>query len=202
MRKSIVFASLLGCGVILGLTLALTAPEPDERQSIEWLENPRSLPTFSLHLAGQDFDNAALSGRWTIVSFGFLQCADICPTNLSQLAALEDGLKKQSIDHKVDFVFVSVDPRRDSVAAVGEYARYFSPSFQGVTGTDAQLLRFSDALGIQYNVSVDRDNYSVAHSTTFSVIDADGLLRGRFRPGFDVTDAVKNLARALRAAST
>ncbi len=195
-NRAVVVLLLLSLGVSLGLTLALTSPEPQAPHTIEWLDDPRNLGSFSLETKTGAFDNQSLVGHWTIVLFGFLHCPDICPTSLSQLAELADKLAEQASNKEVAYVFVSVDPERDSVTEVNRYVKHFNPSIRGVTGNVAQLTRFTRDLGIRFKVSPDSDDYAVAHSITFSVIDPEGVLRGRFRPGFDVPDLARNLTLA------
>lgn len=197
-RSAIVFL-LLNLGVALGITLAFVTPEPHEQQTIEWLDNPRSLVSFSLESEAGEFNNRSLMGRWTIVLFGFLHCPDICPTSLSQLATLSAILAEKSIDKKVAFVFVSVDPGRDSLVEVGQYVRHFDSSILGVTGSEEQLSQFAKDLGIQFKVSPDDEDYTVAHSITFSIIDPEGVFRGRFRLGFDVSNLVKDFVSKIAA---
>jgi len=194
MNRALIVCLLLSLGGALGLTLAFIKYKPHEQQTIEWLDNPRSLMDFSLESETGGFNKQSLMGHWTIVLFGFLHCPDICPTSLSQLAAIADSLAEKSIDQKVAFVFVSVDPRRDRIVEVSQYARYFSSSIRGVTGTEKQLAQFANRLGIQFKVSSVNEDYQVAHSTTFSIIGPDGVFRGRFNPEFDVSNLVRNLS--------
>lgn len=186
----------------MGITLALITPEhlkqkTIEQQAIEWLDNPRSLANFSLESEVGEFNKQSLMGHWTIVLFGFLHCPDICPTSLSQLATLAARLAEKPIGSNIAFVFVSVDPKRDSIVEIGRYVRYFNSSILGVTGREEQLTQFARGLGIQFKVSPDDEDYTVAHSITFSIIDPKGAFRGRFSPGFDVSSLVKNFTSTL-----
>ena len=196
MYRATLLCLLVGLGVALGISSTINAPKSHVLQSIEWLENPRSLRDFKLVTETGVFDKESLLGRWTIVSFGFLNCPDICPTSLSELAALAASLAAEDLDKEVSFVFVSVDPYRDSAMEINNYVRFFSSSILGATGTEGQLERFSRDLGIQYKVSRDSKNYSVAHSMTFSIIDPAGVFRGRFRPGFDEAMILRSFAAA------
>ena len=179
--------------------MALVAPKTHQQQTIEWLETPRHVGNFRLHSAAGEFDNDVLAGRWTIVSFGFLKCPDVCPTNLAQLAQLARRAAPTSMAEHLVLVFVSVDPARDSVAEVARYAGHFDPTILGVTGETAQLTRLAHALGVQFKVTAHERDYQVAHSIAFSIIGPDGALRGRFRPGFDVTDLIRGLEAKISA---
>mgnify|MGYP000146652258 CR=1 FL=1 len=193
MNRSVVFLLLLSLGASLGATLSHVATKNEAQQAIEWLDTPRSMEIFSLQTEAGVFNNHSLEGRWTLVVFGFLHCPEICPTSLSQLATLADSLAVENLDTEVSFVFVTVDPERDSLTDVSQYVRHFHSSIRGVSGEAQQLSQLAQGLGIQFMVSPDENSYSVSHSVTFSIIDAEGVFRGRFRPGFDVPNLVKNL---------
>lgn len=193
---------LLSLSIALGATLAivalkLNAQQPKTQQAIEWLDNPRSLANFSLESEAGEFTNQSLMGHWTIVLFGFLHCPDICPTSLAQLSRLSAALTENSGKHDVTFVFVSVDPGRDSVAELSQYLQYFDTSILGVTGNEVQLTRFANSLGVRFEVSANKEDYSVAHSIKFSIIDPAGLFRGRFSPEFDTSGLARDLIANL-----
>ena len=193
MGKPLLALLLLGLGLLLGAVAAFVVPRPDVPQAIEWLSAPRSLASFRLESDQGAVTHQSLRGRWSIVLFGFMHCPDICPTGLTQMAGLAARLAELGDGAEIAFVFVSVDPQRDSVTGVGQFVRHFDASFRGVTGSEEQLLRFASRLGIQFAVSPEPDRYTVAHSLTFSIIDPQGRFVGRFRPGF----AADHLAREL-----
>lgn len=197
MTKSVVLLLLLSLGASLGVTLSHMAPKNEAQHAIEWLDTPRSLENFNLQTEAGAFNNHSLEGRWTIVVFGFLHCPEICPTSLSQLATLADSLAGGNLDTEVAFVFVTVDPERDSLTDVSQYVQHFHSSIRGVSGEAQQLSQLAQGLGIQFRVSPDENSYSVSHSVTFSIIDAEGVFRGRFRPGFDVSNLVRNFSSKL-----
>ncbi|WP_311568030.1 SCO family protein [Photobacterium arenosum] len=193
---------LLSLSITLGATLAivalgLKAQQPKTQQAIEWLDNPRSLASFSLESEVGEFTNQSLMGHWTIVLFGFLHCPDICPTSLAQLSRLSAALTENPGEHDVSFVFVSVDPGRDSVVELSQYLQYFDASIHGVTGSEPQLTRFANSLGIRFEVSANKEDYSVAHSVKFSIIDPEGVFRGRFSPDFDMPSLVRDFTTKL-----
>ena len=107
--------------------------------------------------------------------------------------ALEDGQIQDTTDAVVQLVFISVDPDRDSISDIARYTQHFDDAILGVTGNVAQLEKLADDLGIQFEISVSEASYKVAHSLTYSIVDIDGKLRGRFRPGFNVAELVEDL---------
>ena len=196
-NRSLVVFLLVSMGVTLGITLIFVSPKniqqkTIDRQTIEWLENPRKIASFNLNSETGEFNNQSLTGGWTIIAFGFLQCPDICPTTLMQMAALADKMTEEIKHHDINFVFVSVDPERDSIIEISQFVRHFDSSFLGVTGNEEQLTQLTKSLGIQFKVSSDKDNYTVAHSVKFSIIDPEAVFIGRFSPGFDVTSLIRN----------
>ena len=202
MNRAVVFSLMLSLAISLALTLVfITANNfkqtTIEQQAIEWLDNPRNLLEFSLKSEAGEFNNQSLAGRWTIVLFGFLSCADICPTSLMQLSKLAATLAEIPTQNEMNFVFISLDPERDSLAEVNQFVKYFDSSFLGITGNEEQLTRLTKILGIQFKVSADEDNYTIAHSIKFSIIDPKGVFRGRFSPGFNVPSLVRSFTAKL-----
>lgn len=197
MNRGLVLAVVLVIGLGLGGGLAYFAPVSGNTSEIEWLDRSRSLDDFYLDSAAGSFSNESLAGVWSILAFGFLHCPDVCPTGLSQLAGLSADLES-SERPQVRFVFVSVDPGRDSIDETNRYAQSFSASFQGVTGDHQQIERLTQSLGIRYKVIPEGGDYSVAHSTTFSIIGPDGSFQGRFRPGFNSEVLAKALNRKMK----
>ena len=116
----------------------------------------------------------------------------------SQLSALSTRLEEVNLENDMAYVFVSVDPSRDSIGEIGNYVRHFSPSFLGATGTAEQLKGLARDLGVQFKVTPGSDEYAVAHSVTFSIIDPEGTFRGRFRPGFNVANFVHDFTSKLK----
>ena len=205
MHRSLTLCLFLTLGVSLGLTAVLLAPElvpePEHAQSIEWLNTPRTLSSFDLRtpsdsLGIRALNKRSLEGHWSIVVFGYTRCPDVCPTSLAELAILAERLNPSEVD--IEYLFVSVDPQRDSVAVVDQYARYFHSKIRGLTGSSEQLERLTDALRIRVKVDPNSDEYSVAHSSTFSIIGPDANLRGRFRPGFNAEEVTRSFTSFLQ----
>ena len=188
-------AGTLAVGICLGLALAYLSPEPQARRAIEWLETPRAVSTFSLMGEEGPFDERSLKGQWSIIVFGFLHCPDICPTSLAELSRLADVIHDSPGSPELQYVFVSVDPDRDTRAEVSRYVRAFHQDIRGVTGKAGELRQLTQPLGVQFGVANRLGEYSVAHSATFSIIDPQGLFSGRFRPGFDESDVAQELMR-------
>ena len=160
-------------------------------QVITVFPEPKPLTDFSL--ADQDnhaFDLTRLRGKWSFLFFGFTHCPDICPTTLALLASVHDKLVTQpGHAEDVQFVFVSVDPIRDSRSNLKQYVRYFDESFVGVTGEERQIANLASQLGAAFQV--DRapgvENYPVYHTTALFLLDPRARLHAVLTPPHDAS---------------
>lgn len=204
MHKTIIVLLLTCVGLVLGATLAYIGPEYSKQNHvnpkyIEWLNKPRPLENFKLESTSGEFTHQSLLGHWSIVLFGFLHCPDICPTSLTELTTLISELKKKSPQLPIKFIFISVDPQRDTVNNIEQYLEYFDESIVGVTGSQTQLANIAQSLSIQFKVNGNSDNYTLAHSINFSIIAPNGHFNGRFRPNFDVQLLSAELLMKMKA---
>jgi len=138
------------------------------------------MPALSFHLTGPGgapITEQFVHGKTTILYFGYTNCPDECPTTLARLTAALHALGPAA--NQVRVLFVSVDPKRDTPAALARYAHYFAPQVVGASGTDAELT----ALTKRYRVAYRRDppdahgNYNVYHSRAVFVFDEEGRAR-------------------------
>lgn len=152
------------------------------------------LPTAS----GEPFDLAAERGRVVLLFFGYTHCPDVCPTTLSDWARVRQQLGDQAA--RVRFVFVSVDPDRDTPAVVQGYASQFDPSFVGLSADDATLAQLRPAFGLvaQSEQPDSSGAYGVAHSSQVFLVDPQGRLRILYPFGSTSTDMLEDIRRLLR----
>lgn len=117
-------------------------------------------------------------GKIVLLYFGYTYCPDVCPTSLALMAQALSALSATE-RARVQGVFVSVDPERDTPARLAEYARFFHPSIAGATGTSAQIATVTQQYGASYQPqkSDAAGQYAVDHSSVTYVIDAQGALR-------------------------
>jgi protein SCO1/2 len=124
----------------------------------------------------QDF-----AGRFMLVYFGYTFCPDICPATLAQLRQLQGQLPEDT-RAKLRVVLVSVDPNRDTPEQLKKYLAYFDADFIGLTGEEATLQKFANALSIPYiPADTSKENYTVDHSANLVIIGPDGTQRGFIR---------------------
>ena len=151
--------------------------------------DPKPLTAFALtddkHRA---FDLASLKGKWSFLFFGFTHCPDVCPTTLAVLARARDNIAKSVVGaENIQFVFISVDPNRDTVSKLGQYVDYFDTTFLGVTGDNAQIGSLAGQLGAAYQVEIKPglENYPVYHSAAVFLLDPQARYHAVFTPPHD-----------------
>lgn len=146
---------------------------------------------------GQRFDLAAERGNVVLVYFGYTHCPDVCPTTLSDWARAKRALGADTTNLR--FLFVSMDPDRDTPAIAQAYARQFDPAFLGVTGSDAELEALKKAWSIAAYPEGDprSGNYTVAHPAHTFVVDRQGRLRVLFEPGVRGEELANDLRKLL-----
>lgn len=190
-------AILLAVAVGAGIALVERAAEPPVLTAGTALPEPRELPAFELvDQAGRPFDVERLEGRWSLLFTGFTHCPDVCPTTVALMADLNRRVARQD----VQFVFVSVDPERDTPEAVARYLAHFDPALLGATGARAEMERLTAGLGLgQVRNPGAGDEYTVDHSTAFVLIDPDARLAGYFPAPHDRDALAADLSRLPRS---
>jgi protein SCO1/2 len=117
-------------------------------------------------------------GKAVVLFFGYTQCPDICPTTLSELKAVMGELG--SISDKVQVIFITVDPDRDTPEILAQYVPAFDPRFIGLRPADKEALqKVTKDFKIYYNYipGQNKGSYTVDHSAGGFVFDPQGRLR-------------------------
>ncbi len=176
-------------------------PSHPALQAVRLIEPARVLPPFSLDLAdGSKATTATLSGHWTLVFLGFTHCPDVCPTTLAELAKAQAQWRALPAATRPRLLFLTVDPERDTPAVVGAYTRFFSPDTLAASSSPDDLARAAAALGLVYmKVPTPGGDYSMDHSATLVVLDAQGREAGVVRPPLDWKAIANDLAALSKA---
>jgi protein SCO1/2 len=126
---------------------------------------------------GQQRQLGDFRGKVVAVFFGYTHCPDVCPTTLSELASARKKLGAEA--DKMQVLFITADPERDTPDILKQYVTAFDPTFLGLRGTPEQTAQVAKAFKviIQKNVGADASNYSVDHSSGTYVYDTAGRLR-------------------------
>jgi len=137
-------------------------------------------------------------GNVVLLYFGYTSCPDVCPTTLSDLAAVKKQLGPPA--ERLRVALVTVDPERDTATRLHTYVRAFDPTFVGLTERKAALAAVWKAYGVyvqSHRVPGSADGYVVDHSATTFVIDAEGQLRLAISFGTPVADIRHDLQLLL-----
>ena len=163
--------------------------------------DPKPLTAFTLtDHQNRVFDLASLKGKWSFLFFGFTHCPDVCPTTLAMLARARNNIAKNSVGaDAIQFIFVSVDPNRDTAGKLKQYVDYFDVTFLGVTGDNVQIANLAGQLGAAYQVAITPhvENYPVYHTTAVFLLDPRARYHAIFTPPFDA-EAISRRFKVLR----
>lgn len=127
---------------------------------------------------GKPVSTEAWRGRYAVIYFGYTFCPDACPTALSDLAAVLHDLGPDA--DKVQPVFITVDPERDTPEKTGEYVRAFDPRIIGLSGTVEEISKVAKAYRVYFrkDKAAADGSYLVDHSSLFYVIGPSGQFAG------------------------
>lgn len=207
LKFSIMMTAVALAAMLAGVWLADIYRQRDSRavllpdQVITLFPEPKPLTAFALtDHKNRVFDLASLKGKWSFLFFGFTHCPDVCPTTLAVLAHARDKIAKNTVGAEdIQFVFISVDPNRDTAGKLGQYVDYFDTTFLGVTGNDAQIGNLAGQLGAAYQVAIKPgiENYPVYHSAAVFLLDPRARYHAVFTPPLDA-EAISRRFKVVR----
>ena len=151
---------------------------------------------------GVPVTNETFKGQWMVLYFGFTYCPDICPNELVKLGKVLNRLDKD-LGPVVTPVFISVDPKRDSVKQLAFYKKDFHPRMRFLTGTPEQVKRAAKAYRVYYsntNTTSDEDDwdYLVDHSIVMYFISPEGEFLEFFTQSADVDEIVDRMSAHIK----
>jgi protein SCO1/2 len=120
---------------------------------------------------------ADFRGKVVAIFFGFTFCPDVCPTTLSEMRQVMQQLGPAS--EKLQVLFITVDPKRDTPEVLSKYVSSFNPSFLGLYGDEAATSKVTKDFKIIARVVAGKtaDSYTVDHTAGMLIFDAQGRLR-------------------------
>ena len=145
------------------------APGPIGQRPVPLTEMAFSLTDHDGNAVGPE----ALLGNPTMAFFGFTYCPDVCPTTLSDISGWLDALGDEAA--QLNVIFITVDPERDTVAAMAEYVSYFHPAIRGWTGPEEQIARAAKGFRAVFErVPTDSGDYTMNHTASVFLFNAEG----------------------------
>lgn len=178
---------VIALALLVGLALPSIAGQQRSAAEIMdilmWGREPVGGPFALIDHNGRPRTDEDFRGKLVLVYFGFTYCPDICPTDLQNIGLALDQLGQEA--EKVQPLFITVDPERDTAEHLKEYLQSFHPSFIGLTGDTSAIRAAADAFKVYYaRVSNGQgDDYTVDHTAFIYLMGADGGYVGFFPPG-------------------
>jgi protein SCO1/2 len=116
------------------------------------------------------------AGKPSVIFFGYTSCPDVCPTTLFNLSAWLKAIGPDA--DKLNILFISIDPERDTSAHLKEYLSSFDPRIRGLTGTDKQITAAAKEFHVIYfkGVQLEEGRYTMDHTMVIYLMDRTGKL--------------------------
>lgn len=131
---------------------------------------------------GKIVTEKSYNGKYLLVSFGYTYCPDVCPTGLQKISDALDGVGDKA--EKVQPLFITIDPGRDTVPVLKDYVSNFHPSLVGLTGTAEQIRAAAKVYKVRYRKAEiegsEPDEYLMDHTAYIYFMAPDGTLLQRF----------------------
>lgn len=188
------------------LLLALLCASPVFAQASHSLErltdaNPEINPRYLLQDPnGRSVTSDDFRGRFQLIAFGYTYCPDICPTTLVEMAEILKQLGDDAA--RVQPIFISVDPERDTRKVLKTYTEFFDSRILGLTASPALVRRAADNFKIRYakvrEPGTPPDRYTVDHSAGMILLGPDGTFIKKFAfamPVTNITEQIRNFIK-------
>lgn len=186
----------LGLLVLIGAVMAgvLLFPKADTFRGTAFDPAPPA-PEFELTRGnGDSFRLSEMRDDVVLLYFGYTSCPDVCPTTLSDLRRVLEGLGPDA--ERVQVIFVTVDPERDTPQKLQEYVSLFDPAFIGLSGSMDELEHVWNDYGVyreEEQLPNSATGYLVNHTARLYLIDRDGNMRLSYSFGTPIDDIVHDL---------
>jgi protein SCO1/2 len=193
------FFWLLGLIILVVFGGSLLLLEPYKLKGSE-ISSQVAAPSFNLQSSqGDRYVLDQHRGKYVILFFGYTYCPDICPTTLYMLKEVKQQLGKKA--DRLEVVFITVDPERDSQEKLATYLGVFDKSFYGLTGSESELETVWSDYGVyrQKSEPVGSNAYLVDHSTRLYLIDQKGNLRLTYPVDVLVSDLVSDIKYLVKS---
>lgn len=172
--------------VIAALALAGCQKAAPDKPAFKGVDLTGAEYARTLNLTDQDGRARSLAdfkGKVLVVFFGYTQCPDVCPTTMAEVAEVKKSLGADG--DKVQGIFVTVDPARDTAPLLKAYLASFDPSFVGLRGSEAQTQAAAKEFKVFYAKVPGKtaDTYTMDHTAAAFIFDTEGRVRVYSRYG-------------------
>lgn len=144
---------------------------------------------------------ADFKGKVIVVFFGYTQCPDVCPTTMTEMASVLAALGP--LAEKVQVLFITLDPDRDTQALLAQYVPAFDPSFIGLRGDKAATEKTAKEYKVFFQKVAGKqaDTYTLDHTASTYVYDPQGRVRLYMRHGQGIEPVVNDIKLLLQSGS-
>ena len=145
---------------------------------------------------GRAVTDKSLKGKPTLIFFGYTHCPDVCPTSLFEISEVLRALGKDA--DKVNAVFISVDPERDTPATMKDYLSSFDPHLEGLSGDPAETAKVITSYRVYAKKVPTKDgDYTMDHTALIYLMDRDGRFVSPFNLKRTPEEAAADLKKYL-----
>ncbi|WP_456619632.1 MULTISPECIES: SCO family protein [unclassified Bradyrhizobium] len=145
---------------------------------------------------GKTVTDKSLKGKPTLIFFGYTHCPDVCPTSLFEISEVLRVMGKDA--DKVNAIFISVDPERDTQAAMKDYLSSFDPHLEGLGGDPADIAKVITSYRVYAKKVPTKDgDYTMDHTALIYLMDRDGRFVSPFNLKRTPEEAATELKRYL-----
>jgi protein SCO1/2 len=189
---------------VLLLVLALAATACGQAYQWKGTPYPEGKVAADFDLVAEDGTPYRLSdheGRVRLLFFGYTSCPDVCPTTLAEARQILTEMKPAEAD-QVEFLFITVDPERDTAEKLATYTDIFHPGITGLTGDPQALAQVMDEYGViaeKEQLTSSAIGYIINHTARVFLVDPDGNLRLSYRFGTPPADILSDVQQLLRS---
>lgn len=189
---------------LLCLALCLAVPafgQVPRGHNTEAAEPAGPIPRYLLmDPGGSAVTNEDFRGRFQLISFGYTSCPDVCPTTLLEMKEVLRALGDKA--ERLQPIFVTVDPERDTVQVLREYTGAFDPRILGLTGTPELIRRAADTFKVRYEKIREpgspENSYTVDHSAGMYLLGPDGRFLVKFAYATPVRDVAERISALMK----
>ena len=148
---------------------------------------------------GETFGDQDMLGKFSLIYFGYTFCPDVCPTSMMTMSEILTNLGEDA--DAITPIFISVDPKRDTLDILGDYSKAFHPKIIGMTGPKVMVDAAVDAYNARYKFMPSEDGdplgYSVDHTASIAFVGPNGRIVTRFGHGKPVEEIVFEIKATL-----
>ena len=193
MARPLVIATAFAASLIVGLLIMFWA-----MGGVSKVAQPAAIggPFQLTDQNGKAVTDKSLRGKPTLIFFGYTHCPDVCPTSLFEMSEVLRAMGKDA--DKVNALFISVDPERDTPATMKEYLSSFDPHLEGLSGDPAETAKVITSYRVYAKKVPTKDgDYTMDHTALIYLMDRDGRFVSPFNLKRTPEEAAADLKKYL-----